>query len=207
MFFWFSFIILLFSLSIDTFIAGISIGLSKIKIPITSILIICFINTFMLVCSYLLGKRLYFLLSNHIIIILLSSLPFILLGIYKILEAKPNVLISKNQEGLSFFHYIIYIFQCPESAYKVDLDFSKTLSMKELILLSVSLSLDNLIAGLGLDMKIDCFFFLFILNYMISFLLLIIGNRLFLKFTNYSVNWSFISGIVFIVVGIYRIFS
>lgn len=206
MFYWFSFIILLFSLSIDTFIAGVSIGLSKIKIPITSILIICFINTFMLACAYILGERLCFLLSNHLIIIL-SSLPFLLLGSYKILEARPNLLVSKKQEKISFIKYIIHIFQYPESAYKVDLDFSKTLSMKELILLSISLSLDNLIAGLGLGVKVDSFFFLFILNYIISFLFLMIGNRLFFKFTNHSINWSFVSGIIFMIVGIYRIFS
>lgn len=203
MFYWLSFIILLFSLSIDTFIASVSISLSGIKVPIFSILIICFINTVMLTSSYLLGDRVYDLLPNYMII-LLSSLPFLFLGFYKVFESRP---IPKKEKRESFIHAIFYIFKSPEEAHTVDFDSSKTLSMKELILLSISLSLDNLIAGVGLGMKSGAFFFLFILNFFIGFFLFLIGNRLFLKTSNYSINWSFISGLIFIFVGIYRIFS
>lgn len=202
MFYWISFIILLFSLSIDTFIAGISISLSKIKVPIFSIFIICFINTVMLASSYLLGERIFHLLPSYIII-LLSSLPFLFLGFYKIFESKP-IPKKKNE---SFIQAIFYIFKSPEDAHTVDFDFSKTLSMKELVLLSISLSLDNLIAGVGLGMKSGSFFFMFIFNFLISFFLFLTGNRLFLKVTSYPINWSLISGVIFIFVGIYRIFS
>lgn len=203
MFYWFSFIILLLSLSIDTFIASVSISLSGIKVPIFSILIICFINTMMLASSYLLGDRIYHLLPNYMII-LFSSLPFLFLGFYKIFESRP---IPKKEKKESFIQAIFYIFKSPEDAHTVDFDFSKTLSIKELVLLSISLSLDNLIAGVGLGMKSGSFFFMFILNFLISFFLFLTGNRLFLKAANYSINWSFISGLIFIFVGIYRIFS
>lgn len=203
MFYWISFIVLLFSLAIDTFIASVSISLSRIKVPIFSIFIICFINTIMLASSYLLGERIFHLLPSYIIV-LLSSLPFLFLGFYKIFESKP---IPKREKNESLIQAVFYIFKSPEDAHTVDLDFSKTLSMKELVLLSISLSLDNLIAGVGLGMKSGSFFFMFIFNFLISFFLFLTGNRLFLKATSYPINWSLISGIIFIFVGIYRIFS
>lgn len=203
MFNWFSFIILLFSLSIDTFIASVSISLSKIKVPFTSIFIICLINTLMLASSYLLGEKIYYLLPNYLII-LLSSLPFLFLGFYKIFDAKP---IPKKEKNHSFIQAIFYIFKSPEDAHAVDLDFSKTLSIKELVLLSISLSLDNLVAGFGLGMQSNSFSLVFIFNFLINFILFLIGNRLFLRITNYPINWSLISGLIFTCVGIYRIFS
>lgn len=203
MFCWVSFIILLFSLSIDTFIASISISLSKIKVPLVSILTICFINTIMLASSYLFGEKICNLLPDYIII-LLSSLPFLFLGFYKIFESKP---ISKREKNKSLIQAVFYIFKSPEDAHTIDFDFSKTLSIKELVLLSISLSLDNLIAGVGLGMKSVSFFLMFIFNFLISFFLFLTGNRLFLKATSYPINWSLISGIIFIFVGIYRIFS
>lgn len=192
------FIFLILSLSIDVFIAGISLGISKIKTPIFSIFIICFINTFILTISYLLGEQLQCLFSNNWITIL-SATPFFILGFGKLFDFQSFSKINSSKS----LHCIFYIYQDPKI---VDLDFSKTLSMKELILLTVSLSFDNFAAGIGMGIKPYSVSFLFLCNLIISFLLFIIGNRLSLKLTKLRLNWSFIGGIILIIVGIYRIF-
>lgn len=200
-----SFWILLITLSLDTFIAGISMGMEKVKVPIYSIILLSLVGTFFLLISCLFGEQIsYFLPSNYIKFI--STSLFFILGIHKILDVLcKRIHTTQYKVHFSNFECILCIYHNPKVA---DLDHSKTLSIKELILLGTALSFDNLTVGLLLGLWSYSITLLIIFNFLISFFLFFIGSRLsyFLSNTN-SERFTILSGFIFIMVGIYRIFG
>lgn len=196
--------ILIITLSFDTLIAGISMGIEKIKVPLSSILILNMINTIFLFISCLLGSKIFNFCSNEIIFYL-PSIIFIILGIIKIIESIYQELKQKKYIlKLSNIKCIIRIYHEP---CKADLDNSKTLSLKELIFLAIALSLDNVIAGIGLGHYINSLSFIIIFHFIFGLCFFYLFNRIILKVNINKINTSFICGIIFIIVGIFRIIA
>jgi putative Mn2+ efflux pump MntP len=182
-----SLFILICTISIDVFLAGFSIGCSKIKVPILVVLIICLINTLFLIVSALLGENLKYILSNYLI---------------NINSPKKDNKKKKNNKVLTKIKCIFKIYKEPSIA---DLDHSNSLSIKELSLLTFSFSLDSIAAGIGIGIKTYSISLLFSFNFVISTIFFIIGNRLFFKLEKLKFNWSLLSGLILIFVGIYRL--
>ena len=83
MFNYISIISLLISLSIDFSVAGISLGISNIKVPQKAILFLSLTNTILLIISYISGKYIISYINPKITI--LPSIIFIIFGLEKIL--------------------------------------------------------------------------------------------------------------------------
>ena len=75
-----------------------------------------------------------------------------------------------------------------------------------MIFLAISLSIDNLTVGIGITIEENVYFYLFLLNFLLTLGAFLLGTILFSKFSCNSNKLSFISGIILIFVGIYRMF-
>lgn len=194
---------LLLSLSIDFLIAGVTLALSNIKVPKKAIIFLSIINTSFLIISIIIGSIIIKYLNSNLIF-LIPSFIFIILGIEKILETIIKKLQSKKYQ-LRIFN-TLFILQIYNNPNKIDLDKSKTLSIKELIILSLSLSMDNFVIGIGLSISSYSILFILISNLIISYLLFYLANRYFINFSKSKDNSTLISGIIFLIIGIYRLF-
>lgn len=194
---------LLLSLSIDFLIAGVTLALSNIKVPKKAIIFLSIINTSFLIISIIIGSIIIKYLNSYLIF-LIPSFIFIILGIEKILEAIIKKLQSKKYQ-LRIFN-TLFILQIYNNPNKIDLDKSKTLSIKELIILSLSLSMDNFVIVIGLSISSYSILFILISNLIISYLLFYLANRYFINFSKSKDNGTLISGIIFLIIGIYRLF-
>lgn len=194
---------LLLSLSIDFLIAGVTLALSNIKVPKKAIIFLSIINTSFLIISIIIGSIIIKYLNSNLIF-LIPSFIFIILGIEKILETIIKKLQSKKYQ-LRIFN-TLFILQIYNNPNKIDLDKSKTLSIKELIILSLSLSMDNFVIGIGLSISSYSILFILISNLIISYLLFYLANRYFINFSKSKDNGTLISGIIFLIIGIYRLF-
>lgn len=187
-----SFFFLLLSLSMDTFLAAVSFGIANIKVPIYSIITLSVINTLFLIVACFLGEYIKLWIPISIIRIL-SSFPFFILGYLKIKTSK-NLFQDSN---------LISIYQRPQI---VDRDYNKKLSFSEMLFLAISLSIDNLTIGIGITIKESGYFYLFLLNFLLTLGAFLLGTVLFSKFSYNPNRLSLVSGIILIFVGIYRLF-
>lgn len=200
---------LIFALSIDTFLASISYVTSRIHIPLKTSIVISSICSMMLLFSLLFGSILYPVLPHG----LLKWISFFLLlgiAITKTFESTLQSFLKKrnrNDSTLQFslfnFHFILSIY----SDYKkADSDHSKQLSMKEAIPLSIALSMDALTAGLAFGNMHHEFLFVFFLCFFVNFILIQFAKLLgtYLEKIG-SIDFSFISGILFFLLAFLRL--
>ena len=193
MLYYISIISLLVSLSIDFLVAGISIGVSGIRVPKKSILFLSFTNTLFLVISFIFGN----IISKYInskIISLLPSIIFIIFGLEKVLETVIHNLPHKKYH-INIFNtvLVLQIYNNP--------------SIKELIILALSLSLDNFVIGIGLCIFNYHLLFIIVSNLLISYFFFYIANRCFINFSKIkNADFSWLSGLIFLIIGIYRLF-
>ena len=145
-------LLLVLSVSIDSFLASISYGTSKIRIPFSSALIVDIISSTMLGSSLLVGS----FLQNYISLNIAKIISFIilfLLGIYRLFESILKSYINNNSKELSPFKFKLFDFNFVLQVYadeiKADFDKSKILTSKESIYLAIALSLDSLHGGFG----------------------------------------------------------
>ena len=206
----FEIILLVLSVSIDSFIASISYGTNKIKIPLLSALIIDIISTFMLGFSLILGDILNNFISNSFakyasFFLLLS------LGLYRLFESIFKSCINskfKSNTPLKFkfldFNFIIEVYGTET---KADFDNSKILSAKEAIYLALALSFDSLAVGFSTSLISINYTIVIILSLILGFILIILGSNIGEKLTLYSdKNYSWISGFMLILLSFLRFF-
>ena len=107
-------ILLVLSVSIDSFLASIAYGTSKIKIPLTSAFIVDIISASMLGFSLLVGGFLQNYISANVARII-SFLVLFLLGVYRLFESLLKSYIknkSNNLSPLTILNYLILMLFC-----------------------------------------------------------------------------------------------
>ena len=189
---------LVLALSVDTFIASLSYESDKIKIPVSSNLIISFICSFSLIISLCLGN----LISNIINIYILKWLSFFILftiGIVKLFNSFIKNIINKT--FLFTFKNINFVIEIYGDYKKADFDKSKTLSKKEAIFLGLALSIDSLASGLAFQVNFKTVLIIFILSILINFLSVFAAKII--KKINFNI--SLIGGIIFIILAFLKI--
>ena len=140
------------ALSLDAFAAGFSYGAGRIRIPLSSVVVIDAICSISVGATLLLGS----LLKNHIPVRLTGMVCFVilfLLGLVKLLDGITKSVIRKygaisSNIRFSFcnFRFVLSLYADPECA---DIDHSKTISPREAAALAVALSLDGCAVGFG----------------------------------------------------------
>lgn len=201
-------LLLVFSLSIDTFVASIAYGTSKIKIPFYSALIINGVCSVFLATSLLVGSVFKDFLQPSVATTLSFCLLFIL-GVYRLFECFFKSYIQKFSNigvPLTFklfdFKFVLEIYA---NETKADYDKSKVLTAKEAFYLSVALSLDSLAVGFGSSLGSVHYFEVIFLSLVIGLIALLVGCFLGSKFIEkIDINLSWLSGVMLIVLAIIR---
>ena len=203
-------LLLVLSVSIDSFLASISYGTSKIRIPFSSALIVDIISSTMLGSSLLVGSFLQDYISLNIAKII-SFIILFLLGIYRLFESILKSYINNNSKELSPFKFKLFDFNFVLQVYadeiKADFDKSKILTSKESIYLAFALSLDSLAVGFGSSLLTINYIEVFIVSIIIGLIAILLGacvGRKFVESTNLNLSW--LSGLMLIILAFLRVF-
>ena len=203
-------LILVLSVSIDSFLASISYGTSKIKIPLRSVLILDIISSTMLGISLLIGT----FLQDYISLNIAKTISFMILfflGIYRLFEGLLKSYINNRSSDLSPFKFRLFDFHFVLQVYadeiKADFDKSKILTSKEALYLAFALSLDSLAVGFGSSLITINYIEVFIFAIIIGFLVILLGSFIGKKFVeNTNLNLAWLSGSMLIILAFLRVF-
>jgi len=202
-------LLLVSSLCIDSFVASIAYGTSKIRIPTLSAIIINLVCTLTLACSLFIGSIFKSFLPGN----LPATLGFLLLmaiGIYRLFEYLFKAYISKYSKSNSPLTFKIFDFKFVLQVYaneiKADFDNSKCLNVKESFYLALALSLDSLAVGFGSSLYSINYTQVLILCFIIGILSVSIGVFLGRKFAQkLHLELSWLSGVLLILLAIIRV--
>ncbi|EKQ53413.1 MULTISPECIES: sporulation membrane protein YtaF [unclassified Clostridium] len=201
-------LLLVSSLCIDSFVASIAYGTSKIRIPPSSVIVINLVCTSTLAISLFIGSIIKSLLPNNLPIIL-GFLLLMLLGIYRLFEYVFKSYISKCSKSDKPLTFKIFDFQFVLQVYadeiKADFDKSKCLNIKESVYLALALSLDSLAVGFGSSLCNINYTQVLILCFIVGILCVSLGVFLGRKFTQkLNLELSWLSGALLILLAILR---
>ena len=200
-------ILFVLSTSIDTFVVSLAYGMKNIKIGFLSNLVIAFISALGTFLSMFLGYILINIISLKLAN-LIGALVLLILGVYFILDYRK----SKNAQIYSSYlcskeknspHKIL---KFPEIA---DTDNSGSIDLKESVILSLALTINNLALGLaasitGLDIYLTS-----IITFIFSIILVPFGIYISKKFLNKFIveKGSLISGVIILFLALIEAFN
>lgn len=201
-------IFLVLALSIDAFICCFSYGINKIAIKFPSKIVISLICTAFTGISMLAGIALDGILSENSGKII-SFIILISLGIIKLFDSIIKSIIKKSviNKNIHFsmlsLKFTLNIYASPIEA---DVDKSANLSPIEAASLAIALSLDGLGVGLGVGLMGYNIITVVLMSLVFTILAIISGEQLGKKLSKVSKHdWSFVSGIVIIVLALIKI--
>ncbi|MDD2421608.1 MAG: sporulation membrane protein YtaF [Heliobacteriaceae bacterium] len=160
---------LAFALSLDGFCAGVAYGIKRIRLPFTSLLVICLCSTSAMGVALLAGQGLTALINVNLAGKLGGGI-LVLLGVFHLYNTYKGRGIQVKQElprlpgeagavepilsiSLGPFGLVIQVLKEPTRA---DLDRSGELGLYEAFLLGLALSMDAFGAGLGVSLAGAC---------------------------------------------------
>ena len=206
-----SLLLLAIAVSIDSFSVGLTYGLRKMKIPLNSILIIASCSGLTLLTAMFLGHIITRVFSPSIAESI-GGLILILLGgwiLYQFFKpAKEKEAVTEEKHIINFeiksLGIVINILKKPLSA---DFDKSGTITGLEAVMLGFALSLDAFGAGIGASMLgfSPLYLTLAVIFMSTSFVSLGILSGNFLSEKSYMNKFSFIPGIILILIGIFKL--
>ncbi len=193
-------VVLLFAMAVsaDGFMVGIAYGIRKIKIPFTSLVLICIASATAVTVSMLVGKGLGSLL-NPVVASRLGAITIMLIGVFFLVQAcrqkldglevnGPDPLLSIKVKPLGI---IIQILKEPSMA---DFDHSGEIGMREAVFLGLALAMDAFGAGIGMAMAGYNILFTALSVGLLKFILvnggLMLGGRV------KNERWQYLSSIV-----------
>lgn len=206
-----SLVLLALAVSLDSFSVGFTYGLRKMQIPFKSIVIIACCSAIILVLAMAMGHFIQRVISPNVaesiggcILILIGA--WVLFQLYRPERNKEQLPVEKTIVNFEIrsLGLVIQILRKPMSA---DFDQSGTITGIEAIMLGFALSLDAFGAGIGAAMLGFSPLYLAITVAFMSSLFVYIGiksGRL-LSRGNWLDKFSFIPGIILIIIGIWKI--
>lgn len=202
-------LLLVSSLCIDSFVASIAYGTSKIRIPPLSIILINLVCTITLACSLFIGSIFKSFLPGNLPTIL-GFLLLMAIGIYRLFEYIFKAYISKCSKSNSPLTFKMFDFQFILQVYadeiKADFDNSKCLNVKESFYLAIALSLDSLAVGFGSSLYSINYIEVLILCFVIGMFCVSLGvflGRKFAQKIHFELSW--LSGLLLIILAIIRV--
>lgn len=200
-------LLLVFTLSLDAFVASIAYGTSKIKIPFVSIVVINITCSFLFAISLFLGSLVKKLVPGSITSVI-SFLILMLLGIFYLFQSLIKNYITKissssKEVSLKVSNLIISIYVDETTA---DFDNSKNLNPVEAIYLAIALSLDSLAVGFGSSLGNINYFQVVLLSFIYGIVAVYIGlfiGRKLVERSNIDISW--LSGIILMVLAVMKV--
>ncbi len=201
-------LLLVLAMITDTFFVSLSYAASKIKIPVSSAVVISFISSAVLTLSLLLSKLILPLFPTEYCRIFGA----VILGVIGLVQFSRNGLktILRKHSGngsLSFSCFDIgFVISVYLDETKADSDASKTLSTKEAVPLSVALSVDSLCGGLAAGISGNGILSVGILSFLFGLLSVASGRRIGKQINNKNIDLSWLSGIILIVLSVIKLY-
>ncbi len=199
-------IILSVIVSIDIFLAAATYGCSKIRIPITSAMIINAVGAFFLWISLLFSSIIGELIPEKLFS-LLGFLILLTIGITTVFKSLIRNLVRRlEKRGELFLHtkesgIVIKLYLDDTAA---DVDNSMTLSPKEAAALAAAASLDSLSIGLGMGGNETNPAIVAVFAFITGFAAIILGGITGRKISSISSDFSWIGGLAIIIFGIFE---
>lgn len=148
--------LLVLALSLDAFVASFAYGADRIRIPLSSLLVICGVCTGLLGLSMAVGWWIGPILPAGIAGWAGFSLLF-LLGFVKLFDSGVKNFLKKHQPRQKKLHFclagISFLLQIYVDSTAADKDASRLLSPREAASLAFALSLDGLAVGFGAGLQ------------------------------------------------------
>jgi putative sporulation protein YtaF len=199
------------AVSADGFMVGVAYGVKKIKMPVSSMMIIFLASSLAVSMAMIFGKALT-LFFNPVMAARLGAILLMLIGIFYLLQAgfqricnrKANdedTLLSLTVRPLGI---IVQILQEPSSA---DFDSSGEISPREAFFLGLALAMDAFAAGIGLAMTGFNILLTAITVGMLQFILINIGLTVGRIMENERLKniSSLLAGIILFILGTYKL--
>jgi len=201
-------ILLSLSLCADTFAASVTYGIKRIIIPFKSkatITAICSLLPFIAVLlNQLIGGAIPENVSKTI-----CFLIFEIIGVWKLSDDIIKKTIRKNSSGekkfeitVSGLKLVLSVYASPEEA---DTDGSKSLSVREALMLALALSADGFFAGFGTSFDILGALMLLVASIAANAAAIELGRLSGKNATRSGLNPAVLSGPVFIILGITKL--
>lgn len=191
--------LLIFSLSIDSLMAGFSLGMNRIRVPIQYLFLLNGIGACLLLLSIWFGTYFERTILPHSAQFL-SMVLFLILGICKILESIYHKLTSQEKEVKIRMHQVEFIFHIYANPEASDMDLSKHISCKEAICLGLALSLDNLAIGIGIGLLDVSGILVTLLSFVIGVILIETGHLFGMRIgKKHKFESAWISGMILII--------
>ncbi len=200
-------LVLSLAVSLDTFVACFGYGLSKIKIPFISCIVIAFVNTLFLSISVVIGLLFSGLISADFAKWLSFAL-MLSIGVFKFFsEIFKNWLSKRVNKEINFklfnFKFILNIFADSNFA---DADKNKILSPLESLTIAIVLSVDQIGVGLSHGISSAYPYILIIFNFFICVISVLFGTLLGKKIASHiRSNLSYLSGLFLIILAVVKL--
>ena len=179
--------------------AGFSLGMNRIRVPIQYLLLLNGIGASILFISIWIGTCFGIIIPSHFAKFS-SMFLFLILGVCKILESIFHKLTRKEKELKIRMHQVEFIFHIYANPEASDMDYSKHISCKEAICLGLALSLDNLAIGLGIGLLNVSGLLVALLSFVMGFILIASGHLFGMCIgKRYQFESAWISGILLII--------
>lgn len=189
-----SFALLCVALSSDTFAAGLSYSVKKVRVPLSSMAVISIVSGFMFTLSLIAGEKIAVLIP-HRITAFLSFMVLMALALYKLYDALPRRFCHSEE------------LTTVSLSEKVNKKNPTLLSPTEAAALSVVLSIDSITAGVSTGAPALSPAFIFFLSSAVHFVSLKLG--LFagdMLLSRMSCNFAWLSAGLFFLLALSRLF-
>ena len=199
-------ILFVLSTSLDTFVVSLAYGVKNIKIGFLSNLVIAFISSVGTFLSMFLGNILINIISLKLAN-LIGALVLFILGVYFILDYRKNTNAQRPEYLCSNSN------NCPRAILKfpeiADADHSGSIDLKESVILSLALTINNLALGLAASITGLDIFLTSIITFIFSIILVPLGIFISKKFLNKFIieKGSLISGVIILFLALIEAFN
>ena len=202
-------VLLVSALCMDSFVASLSYGTSKIKIPFSSAIIISSVGTIFLAVSLYLAKFISGILSVQTCKAI-SVTVLLILGITTLFNnlIKQKLKANEGKQRVKFkYSGIKFVISIYLDETVCDMDNSKTLSAKEALFLGLALSIDSLVTGFSAGLGITNRIATILLCFGLGLCVVIIGCKIGRKIVSKKdVELSWVSGLVLIGLAVTKLF-
>jgi len=200
--------LLVFALGVDALVCSFSYGVSKIRIPLKSMLVINLITLLLLAFGIMIARILgeFF---PPVFVYALSFLILFVLGLFKIFEGAIKGMI-KRHEGSRNFRFSMFnlgfVLQVYAQYELADSDDSKVLSIKEAIPLAFAVGFDGFSVGLSIGLLQTHTAFLLGMSFIVGVACVALGEYLGRKVARkISFDFSIVSGLILILIAIWNL--
>lgn len=200
--------LLVIALCTDAFATAITYGISKIKIPFSSALIISLIGTVFLAVSLFLSGLLMKAIPRELCVTLSAALLFFI-GTISIFQNSIKAYLKKHcgaaKVSFSLFSisFAVSIFIDEKCA---DADNSKSLSPKEAVMLAFALSVDSVASGFSAGLSLENRLLTIIMCLIICLLCVFLGSAIGQRISkNITLNLGWLSGFVLMSIAVMKL--